>query len=87
VTDAPDRERIRRHARARAERMGLRTAPDPAAEAAAEVLPTENLFALQGLLVTGRLTPGQAAAARRRLADAAAAARETDPNTPGDDAA
>lgn len=89
MTDAPltaaQRAEIQRQARARAERMGL--APMPVQDAPPPVeLPTENVFALRGLLRLGRLTAEQERAARRFLADADAAARQTahtDP-TPGD---
>lgn len=86
-----DREAIRQAARRQAERMGLRVRPEPKAdEADPATLPTTNLFALRGLLHTGRLSPLQQHAARQVLADAAAAEQEAariaqtaDPN-PGD---
>ncbi|WP_399559059.1 hypothetical protein OIA45_49130 (plasmid) [Streptomyces chartreusis] len=89
MTDQNDPADIRRSARARAIRMGHAVRPESQAVAPdPEAVPTTNLFALRGLLVTGRLTEGQAVTARRMLADAAKAAREaagtpesTDPTT------
>ena len=66
-----DREAIRRRARARAEEMGLARRPEPADDGPVpEPLPTTNPSVLRALLNTGRLTPGQAAAARRMFAAA-----------------
>ena len=86
MTDAPltaaQREAIRRTARARAQQMGLPVRPDPDAPPAPVEMPTDNLFALRGLLRTGRLTAAQQPVARRMLADAEAAARETESTHP-----
>ena len=81
MTDPTDREAIRRRARARAEQMGLATRPDPAADEtpAPEPLPTTHAGALRALLNTGRLTAGQATAARHLFATAARMAREESP--------
>jgi len=70
MTDPTDREAIRRRARRRAEQMGLRpeATPDPATHDFLEPLPTTRPGALRALLNTGRLTPGQATAARDLLA-------------------
>lgn len=77
MTDPTDRETIRRRARERAEQMGLPVRPEPADETPApEPLPTTHPGALRALLNTGRLTPGQATAARRLFATAARLARE-----------
>lgn len=68
MTDPTDREAVRRRARERAERMGLarpETTPDPATHDFLEPLPTTNPQALRALLNSGRLTPGQAAAAQQ----------------------
>ncbi|QWA26626.1 hypothetical protein KJK32_45380 (plasmid) [Streptomyces sp. JCM17656] len=58
--------------------------PESDAPSVPVTLPTENLFALRGLLQTGRLTPEQEPLARQKLADAAAAARQTTDPTSGD---
>jgi hypothetical protein len=88
VSDAPTREEIRRKARARAERMGLRTRPEPEHDAdPADLLPTQNPGALRGMLATGRLDSVQQRAAWKFLADTARAARETDATTSPEDAA
>lgn len=65
----PDREEIRRKARERAVRMGHAVQPEPEAPPAAP-LPTKNPRVLRHLLDTGRLTPAQAATARRLFAEA-----------------
>lgn len=85
MSDAPyDREAIWRRARARAEAMGHHRPQEPA-DAERAALPTENVFALRGLLHTNRLTPEQASAARKYLAQVTIAARNSDlPNTPPD---
>jgi len=88
VSDAPTREEIRRQARARAERMGLRPKPEPENDPdPAGLLPTRNPFVLRGLLATGRLDSVQQRAAWQFLADTARATHEADPNTPPEDAA
>lgn len=70
---------------------GMPVGPDPDAPTEPVQLPTTNLFALRGLLLTGRLTSEQEPVARRMLADAAAEAREAannpappTPQLPGD---
>lgn len=72
-----DREAIRRRARRMAVRMGV-AKPEPKNEQTVDpaALPTQNLFALRGLLRTNRLTAPQAKAARQFLGDAEAAARQ-----------
>lgn len=86
MSDAPiDRAAVRRRARAQAQRMGLPVRPDPDVMPADADLPTDNLFALRGLLITNRLTPAQAVTARKRLAAAERTAKQApDLNFPED---
>lgn len=70
---------VRRKARQMAIARGHRVVPDPdeqQQEDPASVLPTTNVFALRGLLVTHHLTAAQERAARLFLADADRAKRE-----------
>ncbi|MEU8472709.1 hypothetical protein AB0F30_33330 [Streptomyces sp. NPDC029006] len=67
---------VRQRARARAQRMGLPVTPDPVAPVGPVTLPTTNLFALRGLMVTGRLDEAQSSVVRQMLADAGAKARQ-----------
>lgn len=69
---------IRRKARQMAIARGHRVVPDPDEQQQdpASILPTTNVFALRGLLVTHHLTAEQERAARRFLADADRAQRE-----------
>lgn len=70
MTNTPDREAIRRRARAMAIRLGYAQPEAPASEETPKetALPTDNVHALRGFLVTGRLTPAQEVVARRKIA-------------------
>lgn len=98
VTEPRDPAEIRRKARERARRMGIPVLPDPdaAPQGTAESvqLPTDNLFALRGLLMTNRLTAAQVPVVRRLLAEDEAARKASlsptgtpTPNLPSGDAA
>lgn len=81
MSDAPDREAIRRKARRRAVAMGLARPEQPEAAATPDVLGTltQHPRVLRAMLITGRLTREQEPAARRFLAEAAAAEHTVDP--------
>lgn len=73
MSEAPDREEIRRRARAKVVQLGYRLKPEPGADAAApaaEPLPTLLPGALRQLMHRGHLTPGQMVSARALFADA-----------------
>lgn len=80
-TPKPDREALRRRARAMAVRLG-HARPEPEQAPPAPVLPehlTRHPGALRGMLATGRLDREQENAARAFLADLAAEERLSAP--------